>query len=114
MLHPKPRATLVNAVAARRTELPAAKSTSREKPQDAACDDTLGGVAGALLPAPPPKLLLPKEVAALLGVGERTLERWRMTGEGPRFVTLSRKTVRYAAQAVAEFVEARARRNTAQ
>ena len=61
-----------------------------------------------------PKLLKPEEVAASLGVSERTLERWRMTGEGPAYVSLSRKTVRYPEHALAEFVIARLRVNTAQ
>lgn len=59
-----------------------------------------------------PKLLAPAAVAEILVVTERTLERWRMTGEGPRFVKLSRSTVRYAADDVAKFVSQRLRRNT--
>lgn len=61
-----------------------------------------------------PKLLKPEQAAASLGVSERTLERWRMTGEGPTYVSLTRKTVRYPEQALAAFVVARLRANTAQ
>ena len=42
------------------------------------------------------RLLTPADVATMLGIGVRTLERWRCTGEGPRFVALSRKSIRYA------------------
>lgn len=61
-----------------------------------------------------PKLLTPEHVAASLGVTERTLERWRMTGDGPPFVSLSRRTVRYSEAALIAFVAARVKENTAQ
>ncbi|KQM88871.1 hypothetical protein ASE67_01960 [Sphingomonas sp. Leaf23] len=61
-----------------------------------------------------PKLLMPKAVAAMLGLTERTLERWRITGEGPRYVKLSRSTVRYLREDVSAFVTANLRANTAQ
>lgn len=32
--------------------------------------------------------LLTKEVAALLGVSQRTLVRWRQAGEGPPYISL--------------------------
>jgi len=59
-----------------------------------------------------PRLLLPKDVAEQLGVTERTLERWRITGEGPRFVKISRSTVRYKAEDIAAFINERLRANT--
>ncbi len=61
-----------------------------------------------------PRLLTPQEVAAMLGLTERTLERWRITGEGPRYSKLSRSTVRYLREDVAAFVADRLRANTAQ
>lgn len=61
-----------------------------------------------------PRLLLPSDVAALLAVGVRTLERWRSTGEGPRYVKLSRKTIRYQDTAVQAFIASSDRSNTAQ
>ena len=60
------------------------------------------------------RLLAPKDVAAMLGVGIRTLERWRGSGEGPAFMAISRATIRYTERAVAEFVASRTRSNTAQ
>lgn len=61
-----------------------------------------------------PRLLTPKLVADMLGLTERTLERWRITGEGPRYVKLSRSTVRYLPDDVTDFVQASLRANTAQ
>jgi predicted DNA-binding transcriptional regulator AlpA len=61
-----------------------------------------------------PRLLTPQEVADMLGLTERTLERWRITGEGPRYSKLSRSTVRYLREDVATFVADRLRANTAQ
>lgn len=61
-----------------------------------------------------PELVTPKSAAALLNVTQRTLERWRITGDGPPFVRLSRSTVRYAMPALAAFVSARVKANTAQ
>ena len=59
-------------------------------------------------------LLLPAHVANLLGVGVRTLERWRISGEGPQFVRLSRRCIRYREAAVVEFIRGRERSNTGQ
>ena len=36
-------------------------------------------------------LLMQREAAALLRLSERTLERWRVTGEGPHFARLGRR-----------------------
>lgn len=58
-------------------------------------------------------LLTPAQVGEILAVSERTLERWRMTGEGPVYVALSRKVVRYDPAAIAAFVEGKRRMNTA-
>ena len=67
----------------------------------------------ALAAVEPLQLLTPKEAAAILAVTPRTLERWRMTGEGPRFLKLSRATVRYTAADLAAFQVVCLRRNTA-
>ena len=61
-----------------------------------------------------PRLLTPQEVGAMLGLTERTLERWRMIGEGPRYAKLSRSTVRYSANDVAAFIAVRLKANTSQ
>ncbi|MCP2636767.1 helix-turn-helix domain-containing protein [Microbacterium sp. HD4P20] len=42
-----------------------------------------------------PRLLTPAEVADILGVEPRTLQRWRDKNTGPASVRLSHRTVRY-------------------
>lgn len=69
---------------------------------------------GALMPSAQPRLLRPADVAEMLCVSERTLERWRQTGEGPRYLSLSRKAVRYRDTDLHDFIEAAGRNNTAQ
>lgn len=59
-----------------------------------------------------PHLLSPEMVASALGVSERTLERWRCIGEGPRFVKLTRNVVRYTKEDVASFVAEKVKINT--
>lgn len=61
----------------------------------------------------PDRLLTPREVAAMLGISDKTLERWRGTGEGPLFVRLSGKCVRYRREDVEEFVTTRIATSTA-
>ncbi len=58
-------------------------------------------------------LLTPAEVAGRLGCTPKVIERWRGTGDGPRFVRLSRKTIRYRAEDVEAFVAARVVSSTA-
>jgi len=53
----------------------------------------------------PDHLYRPDEVAKRLGISLRTLERWRMTGQGPAFVTLAPgRLVRYSGAAIAAFL----------
>lgn len=42
-----------------------------------------------------PALLTTKEAAAFLQVSEKTLEKWRGMGTGPKFRRLGHRTVRY-------------------
>ncbi len=58
------------------------------------------------------KLLTPHEAAERLRVTARVLERWRSTGEGPQFVRLSRKSIRYRDEDLTAFVAAGVRSNT--
>ncbi|MDJ0390858.1 helix-turn-helix domain-containing protein [Roseomonas sp. E05] len=60
-----------------------------------------------------PALLTPEDVAAQLGVSRKALERWRCTGDGPRFVRLGHKTVRYRMEDVEAFVTGRLHASTA-
>jgi len=57
-------------------------------------------------------LLSPGETAAALLTNERTLERWRMTGDGPIFVKVGRR-VAYRRSAIEQFLERQARHSTA-
>ncbi|KAA2213203.1 helix-turn-helix transcriptional regulator [Teichococcus oryzae] len=68
--------------------------------------------AAAPTPHHPP-LLTPEDVAARLGVSRKALERWRCTGDGPRFVRLGHKTVRYRHQDIETFISARIVASTA-
>ena len=57
------------------------------------------------------KLLTQKEVASQLGISERTLERHRITGTGPRWARLGR-LVRYRVSDLEQWVEASLRTST--
>jgi len=50
--------------------------------------------------------------ASFLGISRRQLERWRMTGEGPRFVRMGRKCVRYRIKDLMSFQESHLASNT--
>ena len=61
-----------------------------------------------------PPLLTPAELAAYLSMSPKALERWRSTGDGPRYIKLSKSTVRYAREDVDEFVRANRKVSTYQ
>lgn len=42
-----------------------------------------------------PALLTPKDAAAFLQLSEKTLEKWRSKGTGPKFRRMGHRTVRY-------------------
>lgn len=58
-------------------------------------------------------LLTGREAADLLRLSERTLERHRVAGTGPRFIRLGR-AVRYRRRDVLDFVERNARQSTSE
>ena len=62
----------------------------------------------------PMRLLTAREAAAILQVSEPTLERWRSTGDGPPYIRLSARAIRYREAELSAFIEARLTRNTAQ
>ena len=43
-----------------------------------------------------PALLTPKDAAAFLQLSEKTLEKWRSKGTGPKFRRMGHRTVRYS------------------
>ena len=59
------------------------------------------------------RVLDQKEVAKLLGVSTRTLERHRLTGTGPQFTRIGR-LIRYRQCDLAEYVDRNLRASTSQ
>lgn len=51
-------------------------------------------------------LLTPKQLAALFAVNENTLAKWRLQGNGPKFIKIQRH-VRYAANDVVRWTNER-------
>ena len=58
-------------------------------------------------------LLTGREAAALLRLSERTLERHRTAGTGPRFCALGR-AIRYRRRDLADWIERAARQSTSE
>lgn len=58
-------------------------------------------------------LLTGREAAALLRLSERTMERHRTAGTGPRFISLGR-AVRYRRRDLLDYIERGARHSTSQ
>lgn len=54
-----------------------------------------------------PDFLTEAEAAAMLRVGSRTLERWRVTGDGPDWVRAGLRRVLYPRAALVAWAEAR-------
>jgi len=115
MLKSKLRRTIRPAEHVQRTNAPT-KDVAREVRDFAETDLIAEAFAPATEDATvaPPALLTPGQVAKILSVGTKTLERWRSIGDGPRFVKLSRGTVRYRATDLATYVVDCVRRNTLQ
>ena len=62
----------------------------------------------------PRPLLSQNQAAELLGgVSPRTLERWRLTGEGPRFVKVGRRAL-YRPEDLEAYIQSRVRRSTSE
>lgn len=62
----------------------------------------------------PPTLLDTPATANLLGVAPRTLEAWRMRGNGPPFITLSPRCVRYRLAEVERWLSNRTAASTSE
>jgi len=62
----------------------------------------------------PEKLLTPTEAAEVLGLSPRTMERWRVTGGGPRFIKAGGKSVRYRPADLLAWIDAQVRTHTNQ
>ena len=57
-------------------------------------------------------LLTEKEAVRILGFSHRTLQAWRVSGGGPKFIKVSSRCVRYRLADLRAWVEARVRRST--
>lgn len=57
-------------------------------------------------------LLTTKEVARRLGLSHRSIEGWRLTGQGPPFVLISACCVRYRASDLEDFITRSLRSST--
>lgn len=58
------------------------------------------------------QLLTEKEAAQTLGLSVRTLQGWRRVGGGPRFLSLSRRAVRYRIEDIETWMDSHAVENT--
>lgn len=63
-------------------------------------------------PTPTPLLMTEQEAAKLLGLSPRTLQKWRITGNGPVFVRASARAIRYQRPDLERWVEDRRRAST--
>ena len=70
------------------------------------------GPAGRTIPADPAALLYASEAATLLALSPRTLETLRVRGNGPSFVRIGARAVRYRRAAVLDWAASRERPNT--
>ncbi|MFN3463990.1 MAG: helix-turn-helix transcriptional regulator [Terricaulis sp.] len=59
-------------------------------------------------------LLTVEEAALRLKISKHTLNRWRVTGEGPPFVKYGPRLVRYIDRVLDEWAVSRARRSTSE
>jgi predicted DNA-binding transcriptional regulator AlpA len=59
-------------------------------------------------------LLTPKEVARLLKVSLSWLAKARMRGDGPPFIKISPRSIRYADAAIAQWTKGRQRLSTSE
>ena len=60
----------------------------------------------------PHAILTTDEAAKQLRVSPKTMAYWRQTGDGPAFMRLGSRTVRYRADDLAAYMDGRRRHNT--
>jgi hypothetical protein len=59
--------------------------------------------------------LIDEQIAAeFLGYTPRALQNWRVRGGGPRYVSVSRRSIRYRRRDLIQWTEARLRSNTSE
>ena len=59
-----------------------------------------------------PLLLCEKETAKLIGFSIRTLQKWRTQGEGPPFVRVSARAIRYRREDIDQWIVSQIRTST--
>lgn len=59
-------------------------------------------------------LLQPRDAARILGVSTSWLAKARMYGEGPRFVKIGRRAVRYPESSLREYIKGQTRGSTSE
>jgi excisionase family DNA binding protein len=59
------------------------------------------------------RLLTVGEVAELLRCSKSSLDKWRLAGDGPRFVRVGSR-IRYRTSAIADFIERRTHSSTSE
>ncbi len=74
---------------------------------------TVGG-SNASAQAPIGRLLTPREAAAMLRLAESTLAKQRQRGNGPPYILISARRIRYELGALQRWLAARARTRTVQ
>ena len=60
------------------------------------------------------QLVRQEQAAALLSVSPRCMENWRHRGEGPKFVRVSGRCIRYRKSDLTLFIEERVRTSTSE
>lgn len=70
-----------------------------------ALQDPVAPVLPSTTPLNPADLLSELEVSASLKISPQTLRNWRAKGEGPRFVKIGKRVVRYRRSDVDAFIE---------
>lgn len=60
------------------------------------------------------QLLHESDAAKLLAVSPRTLRNWRCLGQGPRYVRISGRCIRYRQSDLLSFIEAKSHRHSSE
>jgi len=60
------------------------------------------------------ELLTTKQAANIFGLTKKCLEKWRGDGNGPKFIKISGRCIRYCPSHILDFLESRLRTNTSQ
>ena len=63
---------------------------------------------------PEPLLLTETEAAKIIGFSPRTLQRWRIDGNGPKFLRISPRAIRYLREDLDSWIGERSCRSTSE